>query len=87
MKKNKIPSAEEFFNLNHKDKQGGIRPAHEVAIDFTKLHIEEALKEASKKAMTKKLKHKHNPLGSEFHYVKKLDKESILNAYPKKNIK
>ncbi len=88
MKKEKeILSAEDFFRLNQKDKYGRLRPAHEIGIEFTKVHVEAALEAASKKAEVKELKTKHTEFGSEFFYVKKLDRKSILNAYPKRNIK
>lgn len=61
----KIPTAEEFFE------QGGTYP--ELAIAFTKLHVEAALKEASKKLNYNR----------DFCNVQK----DILKAYPLENIK
>lgn len=68
-KEDVIPTAEEFFE------QGGTYP--ELAIKFTKLHVEAALKAiADKSESWRELKGGYQ----------KVDKESILNAYPLKNI-
>lgn len=66
----KIPTAEEFMNLYH----GSTNP--HALIEFAKLHVEAALKEAAEKAVTEEV------WGD--YYV---DKNSILNSYPLKNIK
>lgn len=60
----KIPTAEEFFE------QGGTYP--ELAIAFTKLHVERALKTASEEAELE-------TYGS---FGNSINKDSILNAYP-----
>ena len=73
---NKIPTAEEFFRkrkytyspINH----------HLALIEFAKLHVEAALKEASENVIVN-------------NYVNeggiKVNKNSIINAYPLENIK
>ncbi len=96
-KNNKIPTAKEFlktfkFNyLREHNKNVLVINDDEIAgkamIEFTRLHIEQALEIASKTAETKQMKVKHNKLtGSEFHFVRRIDKKSILRAYPKTNI-
>lgn len=75
--KNKIPTAKEFI-LNN----SGCRKV--MMIEFAKLHVEMALKEASEKANTK-TEYWVN-LGGD-HEETTVDKQSILNAYPLTNIK
>jgi len=53
-------------------------------IQFAKLHVEEALREASEKA-TKKSERWKNISG--WHEREVIDKNSILNAYPPEKIK
>ena len=71
---NKIPTAKEFI-LNN----SGCRKV--MMIEFAKLHVEMALKEASENA---ELKYRINDISCN---DKILDKKSILNAYPLTNIK
>lgn len=71
----KIPTAEEFLNNIG---QGNF--SEQDLIEFTKLHVEAALKEASEKAELE------GDEGSVFDYIS-VDKYSILNAYPLTNIK
>lgn len=83
----KIPTAEDFFE------QGGTYP--ELAIKFAKLHVEQALKEASEQAeiITKTESEYQGSLGSEDGFLYKdvevsiINKDSILNSYPLSNIK
>jgi hypothetical protein len=76
---NKTPTAEEFYidfckkrtstgSFNQTERLG-------IMIEFAKLHVEAALKEASK--------------NTGHHYSNKdwVDKDSILNAYPLEKIK
>ena len=73
----KIPTTEEFYKqttgclMNHRD-------IKKAMIEFAKLHVEAALKEASEKAeiITKEI---GGGLNIEW---KEIDKDSILNAYP-----
>jgi hypothetical protein len=72
---NKIPTAEEF--LNSKSITGiQANTISNWMIEFAKLHVEMALKEASEKA---ELKYRINDISCN---DKILDKKSILNAYP-----
>ena len=68
----KIPTAEEFYD---KSKHDSIL---DIMIDFAKLHVEQALKEASEKADTQTIHCTH---------IQIVDKNSILNSYPLENIK
>ena len=74
----KIPTAEEFMNFYH-----GSTNKHAL-IDFAKLHVEAALKEASEKA---KIRYDYSGnTGSEY-CDEFVDIDSILNSYPQENIK
>jgi hypothetical protein len=70
------PTAEEFYNLNPETIEdiGKGRTAHtkRIMIEFAKLHVEAALKEANEKAIMTG-------------YVD--SGQTILNAYPLENIK
>ncbi len=57
--------------------------AKNAMIEFAKLHVEAALKEASENAFITN----HNPTLDDDRFYKKTDKNSILNAYPLTNIK
>ena len=84
----KIPTAEECFNnfvdfeicplkgYTSKQLTNDIKKA---MIEFAKLHVEAALKEASENAETKWVKYTDHDY--------EIDKDSILNAYPLENIK
>ena len=78
---NKIPTAEEFFGFISGEIAYPPDFVHRTAIEFAKLHVEAALKEASEKA---ELKYRINDISCN---DKILDKKSILNAYPLTNIK
>lgn len=69
---NEIPRAIDFF-VNHPSLS-----ASEIMKDFAKLHVEAALKAASEKAIA---------IPSEEDIEEYVDKDSILNSYPLKNIK
>lgn len=66
------PTAEEFYD---KSKHDSIL---DIMVEFAKLHVEQALKEASNEALTKNVKFSNDV---------EVDKDSILNAYPLDNIK
>lgn len=68
-----IPTAEEFCN----DMRYVTYSLDEKLITFAKMHVEEALKQASEKATT-------DGYGDGYAGI---DEESILNAYPLENIK
>jgi hypothetical protein len=87
MRKYNIPTAEEFF----KEKYGvsdriATSNATLLAIEFAKMHVEAALKEASNKALLED--EGRYVLGDEdWHEDLVVDKKSILNAYPLTNVK
>ena len=70
---NKIPTAEEFLET---DKDWNKTTA-QMMIEFAKLHVEAALKEANRKVIVT------------YYYDEgiRVNKDSILNAYPLTNIK
>jgi hypothetical protein len=77
-----IPTAEEFFR---KFKHTHSPVNHHLAlIEFAKLHVEQALKEVSEKA---KLTSEVCEVLQEHWFEEYIDKDSILTAYPLKNIK
>ena len=98
---NKIPTVEEFFKKysdntslseGHYDYLVEKDSFKEAIIEFAKLHVESALKEASEKANL----YLHNPgwkHSSDIKTVKchnydaSINKDSILNAYPLELIK
>lgn len=81
--KNKVPSASEFYSsFVIKYKSDG--KTLDLMNQFAKLHVEQALKKASKKA---KIKKTYRSTGSSILVKKVIDKESILNAYPLENVK
>lgn len=81
---NKIITAEEFFALPDYDKSSipMFSDIHNAMIEFAKLHVQEALKQASEK-----VKLDDGDYISDGFYETMIDKESILNAYPLENIK
>jgi hypothetical protein len=91
----KIPTAEKFqrnYSIEYYDEGGyqGIeeKEVSKMLIEFTKLHVEAALKQASEKAILDSTYIDH--IG-EFEDIPLYDyfvvKESILDAYPLENIK
>lgn len=94
----KIPTATEFL-LQNDDKdfrlsESGLNVS-DVMIEFAKLHVEAALKEASKKSKVRKdtyvmgrgtteVEQMFNYSNGTSHYV---DQVSILTSYPPENIK
>ena len=77
---NKIPTAEEF--LKGRQWKNGMNlqeRIHESMIEFAKLHVEAALKEAEKETV------KH--ISKTILELNMYNKNSILNAYPLTNIK
>jgi hypothetical protein len=77
-----IPTAEEFF-MKFKHTHSPVNH-HLALIEFAKLHVEAALKEAVEKAKTKKT---YRGNDSSMLVKKVIDKDSILNSYPLTNIK
>jgi len=80
---NKIPTVEEFFDFIPGEIAYPPDFVHRTAIEFAKLHVEAALKEASEQA---KVKIKQGELGA-FDMRPSVKKKSIINAYPLENIK
>lgn len=74
----KIPTAEEILNKH-------LVPANAM-IEFAKLHVEAALKEASEKATVTPIDHEEISEGS-FKPIWGVDDDSILNSYPLEEIK
>ena len=58
----------------------------ELMIKFAKMHVQEALKQASENATVTPIDHEEISEGS-FRPIWGVDDESILNAYPLENIK
>jgi len=72
-----IPTAEEFSkNFTRLRSALALQDLTDLMISFAALHVQAALKEASKNVVIE---------GNSFEY--ELDKNSILNAYPLENIK
>ena len=86
---NKIPTAEEFFDSsslkisNDTEYKYIQKVIKEKAIEFAKLHVEAALKEASEKASLTDFAYEFLQEGA----PDAIDKETILKAYPLDNIK
>ena len=92
----KIPTAEEILNDKVYITKDGIEDVHDslstvadVMIEFAKLHVEQALKEASESAIINK--NKGQVTGREFGNVTdgsySINQPSILNSYSLYNIK
>ena len=71
---NKIPTAEEFTNRPF----GQGRDTQTLMIEFAKLHVEAALREANESAFITN----HKATLDDDRVYKKIDENSILNAYP-----
>ena len=84
----KIPTAEEKLKANFYNgsfieiNSGDFEDIKNIMIEFTKLHVEAALKQASEKATVN-----INGFIQEYDENCCVDKDSILNAYPLENIK
>ena len=90
-------TAKEFLKTQPTNRHGNLLEPEESLIEFAKLHVERALKEASEKAELEYADGKYDcpnyceepfnmtcdELGN-CHYI---DRDSILNAYPLENIK
>lgn len=83
----KIPTAEEFILDNYEVNYANPEIL-KVMIEFAKLHVKAALKLASEKAKQIEDPYSYTGnTGSEYPADYIIDKDSILNAYPLKNIK
>lgn len=86
-----MKSVEEFLikkNYPLYDNFGGLGMYYvkEAMIEFAKMHVQEALKQASEKAFVTPIDHEEISEGS-FRPIWGVDDESILNAYSLENIK
>ena len=80
-------TAEEFSSKYTRLRSAmAISDISEMMIEFAKLHVETALKEASEQAKTDVVL-KRNKVSFSAEYDKVIDKNSILNSYPLDNIK
>lgn len=88
--KNKILTAEELSKKYTRLRSAvALKDLSEFAIDFAKLHVQEALKQASEKSLMKDVNedcHYEDEEGN-FPEIYFIDKDSILNAYDLNNIK
>lgn len=81
-----IPTAKEFINKTEIKQRFGFTFTHKIEnmmIEFAKLHVEAALKQASKDADMTDESLMSLQEGSSV----RIDKDSILDAYPLTNIK
>jgi hypothetical protein len=74
----KIPTAEELMQSKNGDDYTHWEEIHEMLIEFAKLHVQQALKEASVKASV---------YADEGGYTEFVDEYSILDSYPLDKIK
>ena len=72
-----------FYNDKYNEMVCFSKDVEKAMIEFTKYHVEAALKQASEQA---KVKIKQGELGA-FDMRPSVKKKSIINAYPLKNIK
>jgi hypothetical protein len=75
-----ILTAEEFLESQHEIVPNIKFDIRQVMIEFARMHVAAALKEASEKADTQEM-------GKGFTAETVVDKDSILNSYPLTNIK
>ncbi len=93
---NKIPTAEEYLiskGMNNVGHYGLLitdpskQKMHQIMEDYAKIkakfYVEAALKAASENAFITN----HKPTLDDDRFYKKIDKNSILNAYPLENVK
>lgn len=79
----KTPTVKEFLSSKKWDPQDSLKERYyKSMIEFAKLHVKAALKEASEKATVN-----INGFIQEYDENCCVDKDSILNAYPLENIK
>ena len=80
-------TAEEFIEEKYSDVPYELKDITDLMVEFAKLHVTEALKEASEKANYGI--YKNNDGQEPYHHESNIyvDEDSILNAYPLDNIK
>lgn len=80
----KIPTANELFEQYHGfEADSSSRDIISLMVEFAKLHVEAALKEASEKVSLTDFAYEFLQEGA----ADAIDKETILNSYPLENIK
>lgn len=82
---NKIPTASDWIKYYFVDDKNRDKTNADMLNDYTKLHVEAALKAATEKASTEERYPDFYTPGMKKSTV--VDKSSILNAYPLTNIK
>lgn len=86
-----ILRAEEFISQYELGNTGkvDIQDAQEALIEFAKLHVQAALKEASEKVKMKDINEDCHYEDEDGNYpeIMVFDRDAILNAYPLNNIK
>lgn len=82
-----IPTAKEFWDS--KCKTDELKSPGDIMIEFAKLHVEAALKEASEKVKMKDINEDCHFEDEDGNYpeIMVFDRDAILNAYPLNNIK
>ena len=76
----------EQFVITLEDKNDDLENVYHAMREFAKMHVQEALKQASENATVTPIDHEEISEGS-FRPIWGVDDESILNAYPLENIK
>ena len=87
--KNKVITAQEFLDISFGENKAVRSKTTKAMIEFAKLHVQEALKQASEKSLMKDVNedcHYEDEEGN-FPEIYFIDKDSILNAYDLDNIK
>lgn len=87
--KNKVITAQEFLDISFGENKAVRSKITKAMIEFAKLHVQEALKQASEKSLMKDVNedcHYEDEEGN-FPEIYFIDKDSILNAYDLDNIK
>lgn len=87
--KDKVITAQEFLDISFGENKAVRSKITKDMIEFAKLHVQEALKQASEKSLMKDVNedcHYEDEEGN-FPEIYFIDKDSILNAYNLNNIK
>ena len=87
--KDKVITAQEFLDISFGENKAVRSKITKAMIEFAKLHVQEALKQASEKSLMKDVNedcHYEDEEGN-FPEIYFIDKDSILNAYDLDNIK
>jgi len=88
IKAGNLPTAEEFLELQHETVPSIEFDIRQVMIEFAKMHVEAALKEAINNVRIIDDPNSYcGNTGSEYPPDQILDTDAILNSYPLENIK